>query len=242
MTATLMQVFDIAGTIAFAMSGALTAMLHGLDLFGVLFLAVLTATGGGIARDVMLGYTPPFSLQNPLYVVLCILSALVVFRFATTVQRMNKWVVTFDAIGLGAFVATGAGLAYAHPKSNLYMVILMGIITATGGSMGRDVLVRRIPTVLIRTEIYATCCIVGSLLYYLIMKTTGNTVLAINVCAFSTIAMRFWGIHRRVLLPQRQLVESSELPPGPRVTNSGPDTAETEAETAPEKTAQERGK
>lgn len=210
MTAALMQFFDIAGTIAFAMSGALTAMLHGLDLFGVLFLAVLTATGGGIMRDVMLGYTPPISLQNPTYVLLCLLSALVVFRFATTVQRMNKWVVTFDAIGLGAFVATGAGLAYSHPNSNLYMVILMGIITATGGSMGRDVLVRRIPTVLVRTEIYATCCIVGSLLYYVIMKTTNNTVLAINVCCFSTIGMRFWAIHRHVVLPQKHLTETTE--------------------------------
>lgn len=210
MTATLMQFFDIVGTIAFAMSGALTAMLSGLDLFGVLFLAVLTATGGGIARDVMLGYTPPFSLQNPSYVILCIISALVVFRFATTVQKMNKWVLTFDAIGLGAFVATGAGLAYHHPQSNLYMVILMGIITATGGSMGRDVLVRRIPTVLIRTEIYATCCIVGSALYYLIMETTGNTILAINVCCFVTIGLRFWGMHRHIVLPQKQLQDTDQ--------------------------------
>ncbi len=205
MTATLMLVFDIVGTIAFAMSGALTAMLYGLDLFGVIVLAVLTATGGGMIRDVLLGNIPPASLQDPIYVLLCLAAALVSFRFAKTVQRMNSWIVFFDAIGLGAFVATGAGLAYAHPKANLYLVILMGIITATGGSMGRDVLVRRIPLVLVRTEIYSTCCIVGSILYYFTMEFTADAILATNICCFSTIAMRFWAIHHKVMLPQKQL-------------------------------------
>lgn len=205
MTAQIMQIFDILGTIAFAISGALTAVMHGLDLFGVIFLAVITATGGGIARDVMLGNTPPYSLLEPRYVIICIITALFVFYFARAVQKFTRLVLFFDAIGLGAFVPTGAGLAYAHPKSSLYLVLVMGMITAIGGSMGRDIMVNQIPSVLRKTEIYASICLVGALVYYCAMRWTGSEVLAMNFSCFSTILLRLLAMHRHITLPTRDL-------------------------------------
>lgn len=205
MTAFIMQLFDLLGTAAFAASGALTAVLHRLDLFGVMFLAVITATGGGITRDVILGNTPPYSLLEPRYVVVCLITALVVFIFARAVQRFNRLVLFFDAVGLGAFVPTGAALAYAHSQGSLYLVLSMGMITAIGGSMARDIMVNQIPVVLRKTEVYASICIVGALIYYFTMHWTGNTVLAVNLSCFSTIGLRLLSMHYHLTLPVREL-------------------------------------
>lgn len=201
MTSLLINAFDTLGTLAFAVSGALTGLKHRLDLFGVAVLAVVTATGGGIMRDVMLGYIPPHSLRTPRIVLMCCAMAVTVFLFARTFEKLNQLVLAFDAIGLGAFVSTGAGLAYTLPDANLYLVTAMGMLTAVGGSMTRDVLVREIPVVLRKTELYACVCMVGSFLYYAAMEWIGNAVLAINLCCFGTIALRFFVMYMHLTLP-----------------------------------------
>ena len=209
-TSMLITVFDTLGSLAFAVSGALTGLKHRLDLFGVAVLAIVTTTGGGIMRDVMLGYIPPHSLRTPRIVLLCCAMAGIVFLFGHTFQRLNLLVLIFDAIGLGAFVSTGASLAYTLPDSNLYLVTVMGTITAVGGSMTRDILVREIPVVLRKTELYACVCIAGAFAYYAAMRWTGNTVLAVNLCCFGTIGLRFFVMYTHVTLPAKELAETEK--------------------------------
>lgn len=205
MTAFIMQLFDLLGTIAFAASGAITAIMHRLDLFGIMFLSVITATGGGIARDVILGNTPPYSLLEPRYVIVCLVTALLIFVFARAAQRFSRLVLFFDAVGLGAFVPTGSALAYAHSQASLYLVLAMGMITAIGGSMARDIMVNQIPVVLRKTEVYATVCLAGSLIYYVAMHWTGNNTLAVNLSCFGTIGLRLLSMRYHLTLPTRDI-------------------------------------
>ncbi len=207
-TSLLINTFDMLGTLAFAASGALTGIKHRLDLFGVTVLAVVTATGGGIMRDVVLGYIPPHSLRTPDIVLVCCGMALTAFVFAHAVEKLNQLVLVLDAVGLGAFVSTGAGLAYNLPDTNLYLVTAMGMLTAVGGSMIRDVLVREIPVVLRKTELYACVCLIGAFVYYAAIKLTENQTLAVNLCCFGTIILRFFVMYTHITLPAKNLDNS----------------------------------
>lgn len=153
-------VLDLLGVAVFAASGALAAVHARLDVFGVTVLAGVTALGGGVVRDVLLGITPPSTLRQWPYLVVPALVALVVFRWHPAVTRLRRGVQLADALGLALFVTTGTTVALAADAPAI-TAALVGVITGVGGGVLRDVLLREIPMIL-RREIYALAAIGGA--------------------------------------------------------------------------------
>jgi uncharacterized membrane protein YeiH len=153
----LFNAVDMAGTFAFAISGATAAKRRGLDLFGILVITYVTACGGGIARDLCIGAVPPAGLADWRYLVTAVVAALLTVAAYPWVTRLAMPVRVFDALGLGLFAVYGAhkALALGH---NAQVAILVGLLTAVGGGMARDVLLTRVAIVL-QKEIYASAAL-----------------------------------------------------------------------------------
>lgn len=152
---------DLLGSFAFAISGATVAVRRGLDLFGVLVLSFAAATAGGIARDALIGATPPAALADWRYLAVACAAGVLTFYRYEAVERLRNPVQLFDAIGLGLFAVNGAAKATAHGVGPTGAVLL-GILTGVGGGIVRDVLVAEIPAVLRRVELYATAAALGA--------------------------------------------------------------------------------
>ncbi|WP_370247600.1 trimeric intracellular cation channel family protein [Nocardioides sp.] len=157
---TTLVILDLLGIFVFALSGALVAVRKELDLFGVLVLAGTTGLGGGFLRDVLIGATPPASLQDWRYLMVPVAAGLVTFRYHPTLGRMERSVGVLDAFGLAVFCVAGALKASEYGLGPL-PAALMGMVTAIGGGMVRDVLAGRVPVVF-RDELYATPALAGS--------------------------------------------------------------------------------
>ena len=155
----MIYILDIFGTFVFAVSGAFKAARYELDILGVLVLAIATGVGGGIIRDVTLGYTPPAAFQDEIYLLVCLAGGLVVFVAANKIAPRWDCVMFADAVGLSVFAAIGAAKAQMYDLGGIG-IIMMAAITATGGGLIRDVLVREIPAVL-RADFYATAALLG---------------------------------------------------------------------------------
>jgi uncharacterized membrane protein YeiH len=162
---TVLVVLDLLGVAVFAASGALAAVHAKLDVFGVVVLAAVTAIGGGVVRDVLLGITPPTSLTQWPYLVVPALVALLVFRWHPAVARLRRAVQLADALGLALFVTTGTSVALTA-GAPAATAALVGVITGIGGGVLRDVLLREIPTVL-RREVYAVAAVLGAVVIVL---------------------------------------------------------------------------
>lgn len=183
---TFFMVCEWLGTAAFAVSGAMVAIDKGMDLFGVIFLAMVTALGGGTLRDVLIGHFPPRMFTNYQYLTLAVVCALAVFLLADVfkeryvksehgIERVNN---VFDAIGLGVFAVSGARIGMeAGFMDNAFLVTFLGMTTAVGGGMIRDVLLKEIPFVL-NKRVYAVAAIAGALTYWVIEVVFLNPVLA----------------------------------------------------------------
>ena len=159
-TATLLLVLDIVGIAVFAVSGALAAVDKKLDIFGVIFLAVATALGGGFIRDALLGATPAAALTDWRYLATPALAGLIVFYMHPSVARWSRLFLLVDAAGLGLFAVAGTRKAIDFGVGPLGSSAI-GILTAIGGGIIRDILVREIPHVLHR-EIYATAALLAT--------------------------------------------------------------------------------
>ncbi len=157
---TLTLVLDLSGTFIFAISGATAGIKHNLDLFGVLVLSFAAGNSGGIARDVLIGATPPAAISDWRFIAVSILAGLITFYWPPLVNRFRHPVLVFDAAGLGLFAVSGAGKALDYHAGPV-AAILLGMLTGIGGGMMRDVLVTEIPFVL-RAELYAVAALVGA--------------------------------------------------------------------------------
>jgi len=199
----LLYSFEIIGTIAFAISGALIAIRKRLDLFGVIFLAVTTAVGGGIFRDILIGITPPTAFINPTACIISIITALVVFFFYDEkFNKLEKIVTISDALGLGVFTAVGCRTAMLHNVDAIFAVVFMGMCTGVGGGIVRDILVKDIPFVL-KKEIYAIASIIGALFYYLIHQYFSD-IISLYICCLLIFAIRLFAIKFNINLPVRK--------------------------------------
>ena len=145
---------EIVGTVAFAASGAMIAIDRELDMFGVLFLGITAAVGGGIVRDLVRGSIPPGAFRNPVYVAVAAATALAVFLFAWLNQRqyrlrhgqMDRIVNLLDAVGLGAFGVVGVESAAALGHDGyMFLCVFMGMTTGVGGGILRDIFSREGP-------------------------------------------------------------------------------------------------
>jgi uncharacterized membrane protein YeiH len=157
---TFLVVFDLTGTFIFALSGAMAAVKHRLDAFGVLVLCFATGNAGGITRDIMIGALPPAAINEWRYVTVSVLAGLIVFFGYPLINRLSSPVLLFDAAGLGLFCVAGADKALAFHAGPV-AATLLGMTTGIGGGIVRDVLVMEIPTVL-RTELYAVAALLGA--------------------------------------------------------------------------------
>ena len=199
MTSFFISLLDFIGTFAFAISGALVAVRHRLDLFGVLSLSFAAATAGGIVRDVMLGATPPVALGDWRYFAVSMLAGLVTFYRSATVERLRNPVQLFDAVGLGLFAVIGANKALTAGLGPVAAVML-GILTGIGGGIARDVLVAQVPSVLKR-ELYAVAALAGALVVVLGRALTLPAAPVAVAGAVLCFALRLLAIRRGWRLP-----------------------------------------
>jgi uncharacterized membrane protein YeiH len=153
---------DLVGVAVFAASGASAAIAKRLDLFGVAFVGFVAALGGGIVRDLVIGAVPPLAFADWRYAVTAVLASIAVFRLHPQLNRLRRTVLLLDAAGLGLFTATGTlkALAAGVPPVG---ACLIGMLTAIGGGLARDLLTGEIPVVLQR-DIYAIVSLGGAIL------------------------------------------------------------------------------
>ncbi len=159
------EFLDLGGIFVFAISGAAAARERDLDLFGIVALAFVTACGGGIVRDLCLGALPPVGLADWRYLALAILGALATIGAYGWVRRLRYPVLLFDALGMAMFAVAGTQKALGMGR-NAETAILLGMFTAVGGGIIRDMLLGRVAVVLER-EIYASAALLGALLVVL---------------------------------------------------------------------------
>jgi len=193
---------DLLGTVAFAASGALAGVRKGMDLFGVIVLGMVTATGGGVVRDVLLNDTPPFCFENEIYLYLALAASLIVFITPRRFERMNNAMLLLDALGLGTFLVIGTSKALSFHLGFMGSVI-MGVMTGTFGGLIRDILSNQIPLILQR-EIYASACAVGGALFYFLSRADVPPAVNLTVSALVVIVIRCIAISKGWQLPRRK--------------------------------------
>ena len=194
---------DIIGTVAFAVSGTLTAMEKRMDVFGISIVAICTALGGGTLRDMLIGNTPVawlLNLQN-FYVALATIVLTIIFRIQ--LNKLRRSLLLFDTIGMGIFTLIGiqSGISIGlHPL----VCMLLGTITASFGGVIRDILCNEIPLIFDR-EIYATACLVGGAFYFLLAQYQ----FSVDILSFATIAViiavRLMAVYFQWSLPRVRL-------------------------------------
>ena len=162
-------VLELIGTVAFAASGALTAIKKHMDLLGIMVLGVVTATGGGILRDVILGITPPLAFRDPLCALVAIGTSILLFipwlrHHLTHNQRLfDAVLLVMDSLGLGVFTVMGIWNALAFsPDRSTFLLVFVGVLTGVGGGILRDILAGNTPYILVK-HIYACASLVGAL-------------------------------------------------------------------------------
>lgn len=193
------DLLDILGTMAFAISGALTAINKKMDPFGVFVIAFVTAVGGGTLRDVLIGYTPVGWMRNLDSVYVIIAGFVVTLIFRKKLDKLRVSLFLFDTIGLGVFTLIGLekGIANGlHPV----ICIALGTMTACFGGVIRDILCNEIP-VIFRKEIYATICIIGGCVFFLLRKLNVPGDVLYPVVSGVIIAIRLMAVNYKWSLP-----------------------------------------
>jgi uncharacterized membrane protein YeiH len=197
---TLVLTLDLAGTFVFALSGAMTAVRHRLDVFGILVLSLAAATFGGIGRDLLIGSVPPAALADWRYIAASLLAGIAVFFSHSPTARVQSLVLVLDGAGLALFAVSGALKALAFGLAPIAAIIL-GVLTGVGGGIARDVLVAEIPTVL-RAELYAVAALAGAAV---VVIGAGLGLPSIPVAAVGMalcFGLRFMAIRRGWHLPR----------------------------------------
>ena len=195
----LFEIFDILGTITFAISGVLTALHKKMDSFGIFIIAFVTAVGGGTLRDMLIGNTPVGWMIHVEYVYIIALTVVFALIFRKQLSYLRTSMFLFDTIGLGIFTIIGIekGLDIAlHP----IICIALGTMTACFGGVIRDILSNEIP-VIFRKEIYATACIAGGGVFLLLKETNLNEDAIYITTALVIVIIRMLAVRFKLRLP-----------------------------------------
>ncbi len=199
----LILAFEILGTVAFAISGTVAALKKKMDLLGVITMGVVTAVGGGILRDVLLGQIPPKAFLNPVFTVIAI--AVSLLSFLLSKKHFTKWhkfydttLTLMDAIGLGIFTVVGAGVSVDLYGYQPLLNIFMGTVSGVGGGVMRDIFCMQTPLIFTK-HFYATASIIGAVLYtalrYLIDPITAGIAGVICIVLLRLLASKFlWNL------------------------------------------------
>lgn len=213
-----MLALEIIGTVSFAVSGSLVAIKAGMDLFGIAFIASITAFGGGICRDLLIGRMPPAVFLNFYMFLIAPLTAVAVFVIAyikrqdfdalrERIDHINNF---FDAIGLAAFAVMGTEVAFSQGVShNMFLAVIMGMLTGVGGGIFRDILTDTTPYVF-KKHVYAMAAIGGSILYYLLRTFFYSVLVASVLSMLLVITVRMLATKYRWSLPKIKLEQSPE--------------------------------
>ncbi len=199
MELSLFNILEILGTIAFAISGALSAMNRRLDLFGIFIIAFVTAIGGGTIRDILIGNTPVSWMENIVYVYLIGAVTVLAIIFRNKLNYLKKSLFLFDTIGLGVFTITGVETGIQNDLNPIISVAI-GAMTGTFGGVIRDILCNEIP-VIFRKEIYATACIIGALAYVSLYDLGVNADVIYVVTSLTVIGIRLFVVKYHITLP-----------------------------------------
>ena len=201
------ELLQLAGILAFAISGALVGVRRNLDMLGVAVVGGFTGVGGGVLRDLLLGVHPPISFVYWPNLAVAVGASLVVFFVHPKLSRIRYFEVVFDAFGLGLFSANGAAVAYAAGQTPL-TAILVGTTTAIGGGVIRDVLVNTVPGVLTR-ELYAVSALLGATVAIAVLMLGGSAGLASIVGGACAITLRLLSVARGWHLPKPRMAGRS---------------------------------
>ena len=209
MIETLTFVFELIGTVAFAISGAITGLKKKMDIFGVVILAVVTAVGGGAIRDIVLGNTPPMTFRNPVYALVAIATGILTFipvvrkLAGKTPKAFDMFLLVTDSVGLGIFTVMGIRTAVnAGQGENIFLLVFVGVVTGVGGGLLRDVMAGNTPYIFVK-HIYASASLAGALLCALLWKPLGETA-AMSVSAVVIIIIRFLAARFKWSLPKAE--------------------------------------
>ena len=183
------MVLDYAAVFVFALTGALVASRAQLDIVGFVFLACLTATGGGTLRDLILDRDPVFWVREPAILMVATGAAVVIFFTAHLAESRYRWLLWLDAVALSVAVPAGVGVALDTGQSAA-IVILMGVMTGTFGGMLRDVVANEVPLVLKQGELYVTAAFAGSAASLLALWLGAEKPVALLAAAAVTFALR----------------------------------------------------
>ena len=205
---------ELAGTVAFAVSGAVLGIEKHMDIFGVGLLGITTAVGGGILRDLVVGLTPPRAFQDPMYLLVALgVSVVLFFPFVRRLIGRSKRVfdalmLLMDATGLGIFTITGINTAITLAGcADPLLLVFVGLLTGTGGGVLRDVLAGDMPYIL-RKHIYASASIAGGILY-LLLRQVWHGPGAILTGVLVVVGIRCAAAHFEWNLPRAKTVWKS---------------------------------
>ena len=194
---TVLDVLDLCGVAVFAASGAVLAIRRKFDLVGLLTLAFVAALGGGVLRDLLLARGVPVAFNDPNYPVVAFITGLIVIPLRNLIERMWRPVLVLDAAGLGLFAVTGASIAAEHGLAAI-PAVMVGVVTATGGGVIRDVLAGEAPQVFQQDSVlYVIPAALGALV---VVIAHGLEVLnlAVSICAALSVTMlRVAALHFR---------------------------------------------
>lgn len=200
---------EVAGTIAFAASGAMVGIRRGMDIFGICVLGVVTSVGGGMTRDIILGNVPG-ALIDPIYVVVALFTALLVFSvfyFKRTLPRgrlgifYERAMLVMDSIGLGIFTVVGVttGIRYGY-LDNTFLLTFLGTMTGVGGGLLRDMMAGVPPYIFVK-HIYACASVAGAISCVYIYREFGQ-IPAMVIASLLVVLIRFLAAHYRWNLPR----------------------------------------
>lgn len=202
--------FEIIGTVAFAASGAIVALKKEMDIFGVAILGLFTAVGGGVIRDMILGNTPPAVFKDPVYALVAIITSVIIFL--PSVRGLLKKspkvydivMLIMDSVGLGIFTVAGIQTAKTvNPDSGYFLLVFVGIVTGVGGGLLRDICAGVTPYIFIK-HFYACASLLGSLLCAFLWNYTSESIAMISG-ASAVLVLRILAAKFRWSLPKAKL-------------------------------------
>lgn len=197
----LLLALDLVGTFAFALNGSLTALraVH-LDIVGVITLGLITAVGGGVLRDVLIGDVPPAGFSDSRYLLVAAAGGLLVYALGDRLERAATPITVLDAVGLSVFAVTGASKAMGFGLGTT-QAVLLGTLTAVGGGTLRDVMVRQVPAVL-TSGLYAIPALVGAAVTVLAIRLDVYGPAAAVVAAAACFGIRMLGVQLDLHAPR----------------------------------------
>ncbi len=207
MSETMFLIFELIGTVAFAASGAITGISKKMDILGVSTLGIVTAVGGGVIRDVILGLTPPATFSNPVYALIALAVSVIIFipavhRFLFKNKKVYDLIMLLmDSVGLGIFTVVGIQTAMNKMESpGIFLLIFVGMVTGIGGGVLRDVLSKSTPYIFIK-HFYACASFFGAVSCITLWHFLGEQIAVIGGAAV-VLVLRLLAAHFHWSLPK----------------------------------------